>query len=125
MKRDWDTIRKILTKLEDSTLTNSTLQLSDFPSNEEEKISYHAELLLEADLVDGEMLKTLGRGTNNFFITRLTWNGHEFLDAINNDIVWEKTKKLFATSGISMTFELVKSIATDTATSIVKSTLGN
>lgn len=125
MKRDWDTIRKILTTLEDSTSTNSTLQLSDFPSDEEEKISYHAELLLEADLIDGEMTRTIGRGTNNFYITRLTWNGHEFLDAINNDTVWEKTKKSFATSGISMTFELVKSIATDTATSIVKSTLGN
>jgi hypothetical protein len=125
MKRDWDTIRKILTTLEDSTSTNSTLQLSDFLSDEEEKISYHTELLLEANLIDGEMIKTIGNGINNFCITRLTWNGHEFLDVINNDTVWRKTKKLFTTSGISMTFELVKSIATDTATSILKSTLGN
>ena len=125
MKRDWDTIRNILTKLEDNTLPNSTLQLSNFPAEEAEKISYHAELLFEANLVDGEMIKTLGRGAHDFFITRLTWNGHEFLDAINNDTVWEKTKKSFATSGISMTVELVKSIATDTATSLIKSTLGN
>ena len=125
MKRDWDTIRDILTKLENSTLPNNILQLSDFSSEEAEKISYHTELLFEANLVDGEMSKTLGRGVNDFFITRLTWNGHEFLDAINNDTVWEKTKKSFATSGISMTVELVKSIATDAATSLVKSTLGN
>ena len=125
MKRDWDTIREILTKLEENTSANHTLQLSDFPSEQAEKISYHAELLLEAGLVDGEMLKTLGGGPYDFFITRLTWYGHEFLDAINNDTVWEKTKKSFVSSGISMTFELVKSVATDAASSLVKSALGN
>ena len=125
MKRDWDTIREILTTLEDNTLPNNILQLSDFPSAQTANISYHAELLLEAGLVDGEMQKTIGRGAHGVFITRLTWHGHEFLDAINNDTVWEKTKKSFTNSGISMTFELIKSVATDTASSLVKSTLGN
>ena len=71
------------------------------------------------------MEKTIGPEINGFYITRLTWYGHEFLDAINNDTVWEKTKKSFASSGVSMTFELVKSVATDAASSIVKSALGN
>lgn len=125
MKRNWDTIREILTKLEESTIPNGTLQLSSFPTEQAAEILYHAELLLEAGLVDGEMTKTFGRGPHNFFITRLTWYGHEFLDSINNDTVWKKTKKSFASSGVSMTFELVKSVATDAAASLVKSALGN
>jgi len=124
MKRDWDTIREILTTLENNT-SSSNMQLSDFPSQEAEKISYHAELLLETNLVDGEMLKMLGGGPHSFIITRLTWDGHEFLDSINDDTVWNKTKKSFASSGISMTFELIKTVATDTANSLIKATLAN
>jgi len=125
MKRDWDTIREILTTLEKTTTSCNTLQLSDFPSEQAESISYHTELLIEAGLIDGEMTKSMGRNVPEFLITRLTWNGHEFLDAINNDTVWEKTKKSFSKSGISMSFDLIKSVATDTATSLIKSTLGN
>ena len=113
MKRDWDTIRKILTKLEESA-SSDTLRLSNFPPEKAEEISYHIELL-----------PTLGKGPTSFYITRLTWNGHEFLDAINNDTIWEKTKKSFSKNGISMTFELVKTVATETAASVLKSALGN
>ena len=125
MKRNWDTIREILTKLEENTTPNRMLQLSSFSPEQEAEISYHAELLLEAGLVDGEMTKMCGRGPHNFSITRLTWHGHEFLDAINNDTVWEKTKKSFVASGVSMTFELIKSVATEAASSLIKSALGN
>ncbi len=66
MKRDWDTIREILTTLEDTTASSSTLQLSDFPSEQAESISYHSELLIEAGLIDGQMIKTMGRGVHGF-----------------------------------------------------------
>jgi len=124
MTRDWDVIREILIKLEDSTSPSSILQLSDFPSEQRKIISYHSELLIEAGLINGEMIKTMGRETPEFLITRLTWNGHEFLDTIKNDTVWTKTKKSFNKSGISMSFEIIKSVATDTATTLVKSALG-
>ena len=58
-------------------------------------------------------------------IVYIPQNGHEFLDAINNDTIWEKTKKSFSKNGISMTFELVKTVATETAASVLKSALGN
>jgi len=121
MKRNWDTIREILTKLEDSSSVNSILQLSDFPSNKVAEIDYHAKLLLEAGLVTGEVNESIVVKDNiGFYITGLTWTGHEFLDSINNDTVWEKTKKSFISGGIPMTFELIKSVATDAAISIIK-----
>ena len=82
------------------------------------------ELLIESGLVYGEMLNELGQGPHDFLVTRLTWKGHEFLDTIRSDTVWEKTKKSFLNKGISMTFELVKSVATDFAVSYLKTTIG-
>ena len=124
MKRDWDTIREILTKLEESSDTDDFLQLDSFPQDRAAEISYHMELLFEAGLVDGEMSKTIGPGPYGFFATRLTWTGHEFLDTIRSSTVWEKTKKSIVSKGLSLTFDLIKSVATDVAGSIVKSATG-
>lgn len=123
MKRDWDTIRDILTKLEDVTPEEGCLRLSSFPSDRAAEISYHMELLMEAGLVSGQMSKTLGCGPYDFLALRLTWQGHELLDVIRSDTVWQKTKKSFVTGGISMTFDLVKSVASDIAASCLKSAL--
>jgi hypothetical protein len=39
-------------------------------------------LLIEAGLVNGQMPKSLNQEVNDFFVHRLTWEGHEFLDSI-------------------------------------------
>jgi len=122
MKRNWDTIREVLTHLEEVTPDRS-LQLSNFPSERAAEISYHMELLMEAGLVNGQMSKILGTGPHNFLALRLTWQGHEFLDTIRSDTVWQKTQKSFTGSGISMTFDLVKSVAVDIAASLLKSAI--
>jgi len=119
MKRNWDTIKEILTRLESLTTEDRTLRLANFPSERSSEISYHVELLIEAGLINGEMSKTLGNKPHDFFVERLTWRGHEFLDSVRNDTVWQKTKKSFAHSGLSMTLDLVKSVATDIATSLI------
>lgn len=124
MKRDWDTIREILTRLEEVTAKERCLRLSNFPADRAADISYHMELLMEAGLVKGEMSKTFGAGPYDFLAIRLTWDGHEFLDAIHSEPVWQKTKKSFVSGGISMTFDLVKSVAADIAASYLKSSVG-
>lgn len=124
MKRDWDTIREILTRLEDLPDTDSTLRLSDFSPDQAFNYSYHMELLLEARLVEGQMSKTLGPGASDFFAQRLTWSGHEFFDSIRSDTVWAKTKSIFASKGIDMTFDLVKSVATEISVAFIRGAVG-
>ena len=124
MKRNWDIIREILTRLEEMPDTDSVLQPPNFPSEKAFEYSYHAKLLIEAGLVDGKMSRTLGGGPTYFFIQRLTWNGHEFLDSIRSDTVWEKTKRTFAEKGVDMTFDLVKSVATDIAAVLIRGATG-
>ena len=79
MKRDWDTVRDLLTKLEGLPNTDHYLSLGNFEltdANAAYTISYHMELLIEAGLVEGKMSRVLGRGPINFTATRLTWTGH-------------------------------------------------
>lgn len=125
MKRNWDTIRDLLTKVEACTLPTDMVRLSDFTSEQAAEVSYHMALLIDAGLVKGEMVQTIGPNIKDFFAQKLTWKGHEFLDAIQSDTVWIKTKKAFAEQGISMTFELVKEGAKQVAGAILGSALGN
>lgn len=120
MRRNWDTIREILVRLEDLPDTDSVLSIDDFPGQRAHEISYHAELLLDARLVEGEMDRLLGPGAASFMLQRLTWSGHEFLDAVRSDTVWNKTKKTFASKGLDMTFDLAKSVAAEIAVGLVK-----
>ena len=124
MKRNWDMIRDILIQLEELSSEEGSLKLSSFPQDKHAEISYHMELLMEAGLVNGQLSEEFGPGPEEFFATRLTWQGHEFLDAIRSDTVWQKTKKSFLSQGISMTFDLVKSFASDVAASYLKLTIG-
>jgi hypothetical protein len=124
MKRDWDVIRELLTRVEECSVPDDMIQLSSFPPERAAEISYHMELLIEAGLVDGQMSKTLGPGPPSFFATRLTWDGHEFLDGIRSETVWQKTKKSFVSNGTSMTFDLVKSVVKEAASTLLQSTIG-
>ncbi len=124
MKRNWETIREILTLLEETPNTDSMLRLSDFPSDQAFEYSYHSELLIEAGLVEGQMFKTISGGPTDFFIQRLTWDGHEFINSIRSETVWGKTKGKFAEKGIDMTFDLVKSVATDIAATLIRGATG-
>ena len=124
MKRDWDVIREILIHLEETNAGIGCLRLSSFPQDRAHEISYHVELLIEAGLVHGKVSKTLGPGPYDFMAIRLTWNGHEFLDAIRSDTIWQKTKSSFLSKGLSMTFDLVKSVAVEVASAYLKTSAG-
>jgi len=124
MKRNWDTIRELLAKVEECTLPTDMVRLSHFPQERAAEISYHMTLLIEVGLVKGQVSQTIGPEVKDFIAQRLTWQGHEFLDSIRSDTVWAKTKKVFLDRGVEMTFDLVKTIAKEAATSILKGALG-
>lgn len=117
MTRDLDLIRKILIEAE----------LKDNPSGwiipkiegySADQVSYHTNLLMQANLVDGINLTTADG--YEFGIRNLTWEGHEFIDAARNDKTWEKAKQKFGTKFISTSFDLLKEVLT----SLVKKELG-
>lgn len=125
MKRNWDTIRELLAKVEECTLPTEMVRLDDFPRERAAEISYHMALLIEAALVKGQVVNTLGPDAKDFFAEKLTWSGHEFLDSIRSDSVWQKTKKAFSEQGISMTFDLIKEGAKQVGIVILSAAIGS
>ncbi len=124
MKRDWDTIREILGKVESCTLPTDQVRLGNFDGTRAAEVSYHMALLIEAGLVNGQMVRTIGPEAKDFIASRLTWQGHEFLDSIRSESVWQKTKKTISEHGVTMTFDLVKEVAREAASALIKSAIG-
>jgi len=96
MKRDLETIRSILLKTEASS--------EAFRCESPEEI-YNAVLLSDAGLIEARFAPPTLPDTA--MILRLTWQGHDFLDAARNDTIWSKAKEKFLKPGISWTFSIV------------------
>ena len=108
MKRDMDLARQILFAIESAPSYRTKLTL-DIPGFNREQISYHVLLLSEAGLIEKEVSS---RQTAEFKPTRLTWEGHEFLEAVREDMSWKEVKSILAKAG-GFVFEIAKSIAID------------
>lgn len=120
MKRDMELIRTILFTIEDKYV-DTWLSSSEIPIDgyDMKTIGYHCAILHEAGLLydykgqygDGELLQ--------FGVSRLTWDGHELLDKIKSDTVWNKTKDIIKAKGIAFVLNAVKEIATAVTTSMI------
>ena len=105
MKRDMDLIRQILFKLEELPMTGGWHNI-EIDGHTEEEITYHVRLMDEAGLIEAMDLTTLG-GTD-WHPQRITYAGHEFLDAARSDKVWNTAKdKLLSVTG-TLTIEGMK-----------------
>lgn len=90
MERDLDLVRKILLQIERSPHGYvDGVQIEGYSA---EEIGYHAHLLLEANLITAVVRKAHGLPSPYAMPTSLTWAGHEFLDVIKKDSIWEKGK---------------------------------
>jgi len=96
MKRDLDTIRSLLLKTESSTQA--------FQCESPEEI-YNAVLLSDAGLIEARFAPPTF--PKMAVLLRLTWQGHDFLDAARNDTIWNTAKEKFLKPGISWTFSIV------------------
>lgn len=51
--------------------------------------------------------------------TRLTWEGHEFLDKIKNESIWKKVKATARSKGVDLSFTVIKDIAKALIASVI------
>ena len=101
MTRDLDLIRSLLRETE-SLPPGSTLPVG---RKAEPERHYNAKLLEEAGLA---IVQSDSQGLN---IVRMTWQGHDFLDALGDDTVWNKTKTKVNKAVGSASLEVVKAVA--------------
>jgi len=109
MKRDMDLIRKLLLKIEeriDADLIHE-IEVEDYDND---LIEYHLELLQDTGLIIANFQK-MSNGSRMFHsVERLTWKGHEFIDAARDDSIWNKAKQKFKEKGESFSLDLMKEI---------------
>lgn len=107
MKRDMDLIRLLLLEVESDQELNLTNEFT------EPELIYHSALLVESELVHGTVIQNETGVPVGTAIQRLTWKGHELIDAIRDDGVWNQTIKSLKEVGKSWSISLVKFTATE------------
>lgn len=116
MKRNWDLIRKILLKLEEKSDTTSWLQSDEIKGFDAKIVAYHYGLLTEAGLIKSLELSSLEE--EDYAALSLTWQGHEFLDKIKNENVWNKVKSTLQSKSLDLSFETIKIVASNLISSM-------
>jgi hypothetical protein len=112
MRRDLGLVRELLLKLEPLSGSHEWQMIEpndpriQVEGHSPDEIEYHLQLLVEQGFVEqprsGPMLGIMFR--------RLTWAGHDYLDAVRDPKIWHKTKEATDKVG-SWTFEIVKELA--------------
>ncbi len=107
MKLDMDTVRAILIAVEER-LPAPRFEHFQLDGYDPEVTDYHVKKLKEAGYLRAEFMLGI---PPHAVVTELTWEGHQFLDAIRNATVWQRIKKKVASEGGSIPFELLKPLA--------------
>jgi hypothetical protein len=114
MKRNMDVIRSLLLRLEELPIRPDGIVLihgSDpeiaIDGHSADEVDYHLKLLKEQGLIECPGSLPLAGGIP---FRKLTWAGHDFVDAVRDPAIWKKTKHSVDAIG-SITFDLVKDLA--------------
>ena len=105
MKRNADLIRSIALATE---ALESGKYLTELPGTPMVLFAEHVRLMIAAGLVEGRVLDTIGADAEAAVVMRLTWDGHDFLDAARSDTLWKKAKESVIAPTMSWTFDILK-----------------
>lgn len=89
---------------EQPTSTNHSPQL----------VAYHIQIMKEHGLLDG-----VRYADGTWGIEHVTWEGQDFLQAAQDDTIWDEAKTQAGKHFISLPFEIVKALLLKTASQIV------
>ena len=128
MKRDMDLVRKILLMFESEETwpINPEGQINGFSKSQ---IDYHVELMKDSELLESvfdthTITSGMRRRVDKIFRGyRLTWQGHDFLDAARDDTRWTKAKGIMTKIG-GGTLEILKDILKQVMADQVKQVMG-
>jgi hypothetical protein len=111
MKLDMDFVREILLQIEKNDKFDgvSSVTMLHFDGHSEDQTEYHLSRMVQGGFLDG-----VARG-HRAVIKGLTWEGHQFLDEIRNDTIWQRVKgqAMAKTGGLS--FDVVRALAIEEA----------
>jgi hypothetical protein len=143
MKLNYDCVRDVLLTLEDTLdIKELTYNLGEgeeshfnFSTTDIEIIAKHERLksypktdifysihkLYEADYIVAGQVNA--ENLTRYLIQDITYNGHEFLQSIKSDTVWNDVKKVSSKVG-TMSFPIISSIASNVIAKLISTSLG-
>ena len=122
MKRDMDLVRKILLSIENDPSGYVPDEIS-IEGYTQEEIGYHVLIMIDAGLLSGEDTSYIGGRSPSGTATRMTWQGHEFLDSCREETRWDRAKRIGVRVG-GLTFEMMKRILLHLMEDQVRAVLG-
>ena len=117
MKRDPELLRLLLLEVEkrDEPFVTTDVEIGGYDS---EQIAHHAALLHDAGFLVGQESSTTAGF--RFFVERLTFSGHDFLETIRCRSIWRRTRDRMDREGVGF----VLGVARDLALSLVRQQMG-
>jgi len=112
VKRDWDCIRAILIALDDKGDTVSAVRPENINGFDSDTVSYNIRLLIDARLIDGTCIKPTD-GSLRCLAFEMKWDGHELLDRMRSDTLWNRIKSAARERAIPLSFDVVKILGTE------------
>jgi hypothetical protein len=107
MKRDWECIRAILIALDEKGDTASALRPIEVDGFDRDSVSYNMRLLIDAALIKGDCIQPMDSSVR-CTASEMTWEGHELLDKMRSDTLWNKIKSAARERAIPLSFDVVK-----------------
>jgi len=112
MKRDMDLVIKILEYLEDREEV-SVIKKLEIPGYDNTVVAYHLCRMYEGGLIDAESVTSKTTETRIIKVLPfgLTWQGHEFLDAMRSKGIAEQVRQRLGNTLNNVPFILIKELA--------------
>ena len=106
MKRDLDLVRQLLLQIEGLPAgPPAQYRTSEI---EDPVLLAHFELVIASGLVNGKISRSQSSRGDVISISGLTWEGHEWIEMVRSQSVWNATKSMLIDSGAALTYELTK-----------------
>ncbi|OJI31084.1 hypothetical protein VV99743_03016 [Vibrio vulnificus] len=123
MKRNMELIRDLMLTIEGHP---NHIENIKFPNYSQDEVYYHVALLIDARLLKGDymMIKNASMVPAKIYIEKLTWDGHEFLDDIRQENIWNVIKADFKNDSIATIKTVAKDLALGFAKKKIKNILG-
>jgi len=96
-----DLLRSLLLKVEE--MPHGGMWSGEVPGYTKAEVMYHAQLAQDEGFIEASFLFP-----DDFAVRRLTFAGHEFLDAAREDKLWNKAKQTVLSNAGTLTLEALK-----------------
>lgn len=119
MKRDMELVRKILFTIEETVdnVAECNFKVDNYSM---EQVAYHCALLFEGGYIENYKGQYGSGELYTFVVGRLTWEGHDLLDKIRSDSVWNRTKETIINRGLPMVVDVIKDISSSVISAMVE-----